>query len=266
MKEFLLALSAGHGRNTAGKRCSKALDSAQTREWVLNDRIADKVEVLLHSYAGVRVLRVDDTTGEKDVSLEARTAAANAFSADFYLSLHHNAGILGGKGGGIVAYVHPAAEEAAKLWQQDLYSELIGATGLKGNRATPLAKRNLKELRLAKMPAALLELGFMDSRTDVPIILSEEYADRCAEAIVRVIARRAGLVKLEDSPAGIYEVASPDGVLNLRTGPGAGHDLLEALPNCSKLGCFGQEQAGWLKVVARSGKIGWVNRKYLIKT
>ena len=37
------------------------------------------------------------------------------------------------------------------------------------------------------MPAVLLELGFMDSRSDCPIILTEDYVDRCAEAIAEVI-------------------------------------------------------------------------------
>ena len=47
---FKIALSAGHGKNTAGKRCKKSLDPNETREWVLNNRIADKVENLLKSY------------------------------------------------------------------------------------------------------------------------------------------------------------------------------------------------------------------------
>ena len=35
----------------------------------------------------------------------------------------------------------------------------------------------------------------MDSATDVPIILTEKFADQCAEAIVKVIVKRAGLKK-----------------------------------------------------------------------
>ena len=44
---FKIVLDAGHGRNTPGKRCLKSLDPAETREWVLNARICDKVEQLL---------------------------------------------------------------------------------------------------------------------------------------------------------------------------------------------------------------------------
>jgi hypothetical protein len=45
------------------------------------------------------------------------------------------------------------------------------------------------------MPAVLLELGFMDSKTDVPVILTEDYADKCATAIVEVVVKRGNLKK-----------------------------------------------------------------------
>lgn len=199
MANFKIALTAGHYKYTSGKRCMKSLDPNETREWVLNDRIADKVEKLLAAnYTGYELIRTDDTTGEKGISLNARTTAANNFKADFYLSLHHNAGINGGKGGGIVAYVYTKVDKVTLEWQKDLYNALIAATGLKGNRANPMPKANLHEVRETKMPAVLLELGFMDSKTDVPVILSEEYADQCAEAIVKVLAERG---KLEPKPA-----------------------------------------------------------------
>lgn len=196
MGNFRIALTAGHYKYTAGKRCLKSLDPNETREWVLNDRIADKIEKLLaSSYSGYELIRTDDTTGEKSISLTSRTTAANNFNADFYLSIHHNAGINGGAGGGIIAFVYTSPNSESVGWQKDLYNALISATGLKGNRATPLAKANLHEVRETKMPSVLLELGFMDSKTDVPVILTEAYADQCAKAIVDVIVKRGKLVK-----------------------------------------------------------------------
>lgn len=178
---------------TPGKRCLKKLDPNETREWWLNDRIADKIEKLLAGYTGWELLRTDDTTGKKDISLTARTNAANNYKADFYLSIHHNAGVNGGKGGGIVSIAYTNAQAASVAWQKDLYNALIAATGLKGNRSTPMPKMNLHEVRETKMPAVLLELGFMDSATDVPVILTEKFADQCAAAIVKVLVQRGGL-------------------------------------------------------------------------
>lgn len=204
MAPFKIALTAGHYKYTTGKRCDKAFDPNETREWVLNDRIADKVEKLLAAnYTGYELIRTDDTTGEKKIDLNARTTAANNFKADFYLSIHHNAGIKGGKGGGIVAIVYTKVDQTTLDWQKDLYNALIAATGLKGNRSNPLPKSNLHEVRETKMPAVLLELGFMDSATDVPVILTEEYADKCARAIVDVLAKRG---KLEKKDTKTYKV------------------------------------------------------------
>ena len=198
---FKIALNAGHGYYTAGKRCLKSLDPNETREWVLNARICDKVQEKLKGYTGYEIIRLDDVTGMTDVSLRARTDKANAWGADFYLAIHHNAGIAGGSGGGIVSIVYTSAGAKSLEWQKALYDSLIERTGLKGNRSTPLAKMNLHEVRESGMPAVLLELGFMDSKTDVPIILSEDFADKCAVAIVEVLAAKGGLKKVVAQPA-----------------------------------------------------------------
>lgn len=196
MANFKLALSAGHYYYTAGKRCLKKLDPNETREWWLNDRIADRIEKLLSEYDGISIKRLDDTTGNKDVTLTQRSNASNSWGADFYLAIHHNAGVNGGAGGGIQAYAYNGNVSSATLeWQKELYNELIKLTGLKGNRATTCPRANLHECREPNASAVLLELGFMDSSTDVPIILSQDFAYKCAQACVNIIVKRAGLKK-----------------------------------------------------------------------
>ena len=205
---FKIALGAGHGIHTEGKRCLKALDPNETREWWLNDRICDYVESYLKDYQGYKLLRLDDSDdGEENVALEDRVKAANDFGADFYLSVHHNAGINGGAGGGIVAYVHPDASAASREWQSDLYAALIDRTGLRGNRSKPKDEGNYYVLKHTKMPAVLLELGFMDSKTDVPVILTDKYAQACARAIVEVVVKRGKLTKKAEPESGaLYKV------------------------------------------------------------
>lgn len=197
---FKIALDAGHYLETPGKRVLKALDPNETREWTLNNRVADYVEKLLTTYDGYEVIRVDDTTGETETTLAQRVGKANSAKADFYLSIHHNAGINGGTGGGIVAYSYKGSEKGAE-WRDAFYHALINATGLAGNRANPRAETTtLYVLKNTAMPAVLLELGFMDSKTDVPVILSDEYAEACAETIVEVLAERGSLAKKETAP------------------------------------------------------------------
>lgn len=198
---FKIALNAGHGLNTAGKNCLKSIDPNKTKEWWLNDRICDKIENKLKAYDGYELIRLDDTTGKTDVALKTRTDKANKFGADFYLSIHHNAGIYGGKGGGVVAFTYTKVDKVTLEWQKALYDRIIKYTGLKGNRATPLAKKNLHECRESKMPCVLLECGFMDSKVDTPIILTEDFAEKVATACVEVLVEKGKLKKKVTAPA-----------------------------------------------------------------
>ena len=191
---FKLALNAGHSYTTAGKRTLKSIDPNETREYALNKRVCDKISEGLSAYSGIEILRIDDGT---EIPLKTRTDKANRFDADFYLAIHHNAGINGGSGGGIEAYVYPNVDAVTLAWQKELYDALIKETGLKGNRATPLKSANFAEVRDTKMPAVLLELGFMDSKIDTPIILSEEFASSAAKACSDVIVAKAKLTPKE---------------------------------------------------------------------
>lgn len=265
---FKIALSAGHGRNTAGKRCLKSLDKNETREWVLNDRIADKVENLLKSYTGYELLRVDDTTGATDVSLSKRTTSANNWGANFYLAIHHNAGVSGGSGGGIVAFVYTNPSTESVTWQKLLYDALIKETGLKGNRSQTLPKGNLHECREPKMPSVLLELGFMDSSTDVPVILTEKFADQCAKAIVDVIVKKAKLIRKQSASASSSNTLNVGDEVNLVSG--ATYSSGASIPSwLFSSALYVRELQGDNIVIStqKTGSItGVVNKKYLTKT
>ena len=192
---FKIALDAGHGLYTPGKECLKALDPNVTKEWWLNQRICNLLENKLKAYSGYELKRMDDRTGKIDVALAQRTSNANTWGADIYVSIHHNGGIKGGIGGGLIVIVYTKPSEESLSYQKIIYNDLIATTGLKGNRATPMPKQNLHVLRETKMPAVLVECGFMDSATDVPIILSEKFADACAEGLLKSLVEIGKLTK-----------------------------------------------------------------------
>lgn len=196
---FKIALNAGHYYYEPGRRVSKQFDANETREWVLNSRVCQRVEEKLKKYSGYSLLRIDDATGETLIKLADRIKKANDFDADIYVSVHHNAGIYGESGGGIMAFVYPNVDDYTKRCQKLLYDKLIEKTSLKGNRATPLATADFYELRETKMPAVLLECGFMDSSVDAPIIITESFSDACAEAIVEALVE-LGNLKIAEVP------------------------------------------------------------------
>ena len=191
---MIIALDAGHYNDTPGKRCLKSIDPNETRERFLNARMAEHVEELLKAY-DCEVMRCDDRTGKTDPSLSERAARANRAGAAAFISIHHNAGINGGSGGGICAYVAENASKTSLTLQRAVYDETVKRTGLKGNRATPLPIANFTVIYKANMPAVLGEFGFMDSKTDVPIILTDDFSKKCAQGIVAALVKTFGIKK-----------------------------------------------------------------------
>ena len=192
-----LALDAGHGINTAGKRCLKSIDPNETREWVLNNRICNYIQANLSKY-DVQILRLDDITGKTDISMSARTVKANTWGADFTLSIHHNAGAKGTTAGGITIHIHPFADSTIADYQKRLYDTLIRHTGLKGNRASPLSRDNFQMLRsITRYRSILIEHGFMDSSIDTPIILTDRFARQCADAHAEFIVSTFNLKEVK---------------------------------------------------------------------
>lgn len=242
--KLLLLVDAGHGLYTYGKRCLKSLDPNETREWVLNSRIAEYLEDEMEAYEDVVVIRLDDPTGKRDVPLKERADKANKLYVQYLalgyvviiISIHHNAGINGGRGGGITTIVDSRRTSERSLEIRDrVYDELIAATGLKGNRATPKSRQALYILNSTDMPGTLVEHGFMDSPTDVPIILSDEFAKQCAAAHRNFAVKDYGLknkaVKPAPKPvddAKDYGYVTANN-LNVRSGRSTSHRVLTQL-------------------------------------
>lgn len=193
MATKIICVDAGHGYNTGGRRCLKKLDTAEHREWWLNDRIADLVETELLRDYDCKVVRADDTTGAKDISLANRVKTANSANAHMYISIHHNAGVNGGKGGGTVVFSYKNDSDKARAVR--LYNYLIAQTNLVGNRADKTSVGDFYVINKTNMPALLIENGFMDSSVDVPIIISQAHAEKTAKGIINFLVAELKLEK-----------------------------------------------------------------------
>ena len=138
--------------------------------------------------------RTDDETGKTFVDIPERVKQANDWGADLYIDMHHNGGINGGSGGGVVAYSYPGSAKG-KEYRDAIYEAVITAGGLRGNRADPTQEKAFASLKYSHMPAVLMEYGFMDSKTDTPIIITDAYSKLVAYATMEGIAKVAGLKK-----------------------------------------------------------------------
>lgn len=155
-----IALDAGHGYNTSGKRTPDG-----EREWSFNNEVILAAIERLNTYQDVEILRLDDPTGKTDVPLKDRTNKANAWKADVLVSDHHNASA--GKwhsGGGVETYVYPTASQTSRDVAHAIHKRVVVAMGLR-DRGVKTADFHIT--REAKMASVLVEGGFMDSTVDI---------------------------------------------------------------------------------------------------
>lgn len=270
-----IAIDAGHGKYTAGKRCLKSLDKNETREWVLNNRIATELEVYLKN-AGHETLRVDDITGETDVSLYNRVKKANNWKADFYISVHHNAGVKGGNGGGVVVYKYSGVTGKSKSAQEAIYEHVIKQGNLKGNRYDGTLDGNFYVVKKTSMPSVLIECGFMDSSTDIKYILDKEWSKKMALGIAEGICKVYGGVVTKTTTSTNknktfmpYKVRVVANTLNIRKGAGTNYGVIGSIEDKGVYTIVdevinGSTKWGLLKSYEKN-RNGWISLNYVTK-
>lgn len=194
MTRKLIAIDDGHGMQTPGKRTPLFPDGTYMPENDFNRAVAAKLDTILQR-CGFDTLPV--APGDADVPLKTRTDLANNTirnkynrKADFYISIHANAG--GGTwetgGRGIESIHYPgAAGSAAK-------AKIIQKWLVKG---TKLPDRGVKAMDLhvcreTDMDAVLVECGFMDNREEAQLLKSDAYRTECAEELAQAICEIYG--------------------------------------------------------------------------
>ncbi|MFD1135566.1 N-acetylmuramoyl-L-alanine amidase [Paenibacillus urinalis] len=211
-----IVIDAGHGYYTFGKRCP----DGSMREWEFNAVVANCVAQMLAAYDGVETKFTHDVTGKTDVLLSTRTKTANAWGADILVSIHANAASgTWGIAEGIETFVYSTKSAASVKLANAVQAQLIARTGRR-NRGVKMG--DLHMVRETKMPAILVECGFMDNREEAALLKTDAYRRKCAEAIVAGIVEVYGLkarikeaadVRVDKANVVIDEKKAKDGVL-----------------------------------------------------
>lgn len=192
-----IVIDAGHGYNTAGKRCP----DGSMREWEFNSVVASYVADGLAEYDGVETKFTHDPTGKTDVALSVRTKTANAWPADILVSIHANAATgTWGSANGIETFVYSmSATQSVKL-AKAVQAQLITKTG---RRDRGVKAGNLHMVRESKAPAILVECGFMDNCEEAALLKTDAYRRKCAGAIVAGIATVYGLKRKKEAESDV---------------------------------------------------------------
>ena len=183
-----IALDCGHGLNTVGKQTPNGI-----KEWTLNDKVRDKVVQFLKEY-DVEILHTDFNEGITDESLASRLQMYLNAGVKAFVSIHHNA--YNGKWNGVTGVEVYTDREPT---QQDIklanciYNRLTVYTGLKGRG---IKEKGLYVINQDRIPAILVEGGFMDSTKDYSIITSDKGQTAYAQAVAEGLIEFLGLKKI----------------------------------------------------------------------
>lgn len=255
---MLIAIDAGHGHNTPGKRCPD--DSM--REHDFNGAVATIICDNLKKYK-IETYRSDDYTGSIDVPLQTRTNNINSRNAVLCVSIHANA--YTGKwnsANGIETYIYAKGGEAEKL-AKIVHSKLIQATG---RRDRGVKVGNLHMCRETKMPAILCECGFMDNVDEAFLLKSNEYRVKCANAITEGIIEYLDIKEVKEEPKeeikqepqSVFTVKITTDTLNVRAGAGTNYKINTTVKK-GEIYTIIEEKGNWGKL--KSGA-GWISLSY----
>ncbi len=184
-KLFVVVIDAGHGGNDVGNECSDLTRFKQEKDLVLPValQLGGYLENLLEN---VKV--VYTRTEDRYVSLEQRVEIANNSSADLFISIHANHNPIKSIHGCQV-HIHNHDIKFSKVFAKKLMYQLSERANRKVLKIQTTNDRghNLFVLQNTKMPAVLVELGFM-SNTKEELYLNSDYGQTIlASAVFRAV-------------------------------------------------------------------------------
>ena len=272
--KYTVAVDAGHGSNTAGKRTPDGY-----KEHWINVTCASFCEQALIR-CGINVVRVawDDGNAkdDDDVALSARQKIIKANHCQVSVSFHANAYGNGWNDAQgvetLISNKYPGDSLAlAKIVQAYLVE------------GTPQRNRGVKTQSLAMCncnalgtnAAILVEVGFMTNKAEASLMKTDKFCKEQAEEVAHGICDYLGVkyIKPTDSaiqdiiqdsqtaPPMSYLVKIDTDELNVRAGAGTSYPVVTTVRQ-GQVYTIVDEKDGWGKL--RSGA-GWIKLKYTVK-
>lgn len=183
-RQLMVMLDPGHGGRDPGT-CYRSM-----KEKDMNLDIVLRLGSLLKN-EGIATLYTRKT--DKFVSLDDRVYMANRDWPHFFISVHNN--YLPGNSwhrGTETLYCSPADTSGmnGKRLAQLLQQEVVAGVGTKNLGI--FSRPDLAVLHRTKMPAAMVEVGYMSNCNDRGLLLTPKYRQKAADSIFRGIIRAAG--------------------------------------------------------------------------
>ena len=265
-----IAIDAGHGSNTAGKRTPDGY-----REHWANVKVASFFAQAMDR-CGVSYIKTgwndNNSKDDPDTSLSSRQRAIKAAGCDYSISFHFNAygdGKSYNNGEGIETLISNKAPADSRRMADCIQKHLIEGTKQKnrGVKSASLAMCNCSTMRTKA--SVLIECGFMTNKRESELMQSDAFCLECAEEAAKGFCEYAGVKYI---PSGSHQPSTkPSFVpylvkvtadsLNGRSGPGVSYKVNEKVKK-GEVYTIVEEQNKWGKL--KSGA-GWISLKYTVK-
>lgn len=154
---LVVCIDAGHGGKDGGASYGDRLEKDDTL------RLAQKVREILEAQ-NISVVMTRD--GDTYPTLTERCEIANAADADYFVSIHRNAG----GGYGVETWISAHGNGEGKTLAENIMSGFDSA-GIQDNRGIKSgsegdSSRDWVVTRKSKMPSCLVEMGYIDNKKD----------------------------------------------------------------------------------------------------
>ncbi|MQS44331.1 N-acetylmuramoyl-L-alanine amidase [Companilactobacillus mishanensis] len=169
ISEATIVIDPGHGGTDVGAEFKK-----KTYEKNFTLAYAQEIKKQLQN-TGARVILTRD--GDATKSLGNRARLSSKIEADAYISLHFDSSTSADAGSGITTYYYENSKDG-KLATS--LNDQLKALKIK-NRGTQ--QKDLYVLHYNSQPSVLLELGYINSKSDYKHINSEAYKEQVARAV-----------------------------------------------------------------------------------
>lgn len=183
-KDRLIVIDAGHGGKDPG-----AVSPNKKREKDFNLTVSKKFDEKLRAL-GYNTIMTRDT--DVFIDLYERPRIANENYADVFVSIHANAFTNNRAIEGIEVLYAPSYDPETKKenphhFSKIMLEELLKATGAK-SRGT-IKRPKLVVLRESKMPAVLVEGGFLTNAREEKLLYTDDYQNKIVDAMVKGVER-----------------------------------------------------------------------------
>lgn len=253
MSNILIAVDAGHGSNTAGKRTPPMpvnIDFEKDgkvdvkkgdfiREHIANVGVCILLEEELIRN-GFSVLRSgwDDENAydDEDVALVERQKKIKKAGCKYSVSIHFNAYGNGEKFNsvnGILTYIHnnPSRAKKSKTLANYVQNQLSQGTAQKNRGVLEEAFAMCNCINLGTEASILVELGFMTNLHEARYLMgSADFWEECAKEICRGFCQMEHKAYIETSDETVKSYGKLKQEMNIREDAGVSYDLIATYP------------------------------------